>query len=54
VEELTLYLIEKDKQVKKQDEQLSVQNKKMDDQQKVNASLQEQINQLARAKNSRN
>jgi hypothetical protein len=50
VEELTLYLIEKDKQVKKQAEQLAVQNKKMDDQQKINASLQEQINRLARAK----
>jgi hypothetical protein len=47
VEELTIYLIQKDKQVRKQDEQLAIQNKKMDDQQKVNASLQEQINQLA-------
>jgi hypothetical protein len=41
IEELTLYLIEKDKQVAKQ-------NKLLAEQQKINQSLQQQINQLAK------
>ena len=41
IEELTLYLIEKDKQ-------LAEQNKKLEGQQAINKSLQEQINQLAK------
>lgn len=62
VEELTLYLIEKDKktdqqdqqitdlnkQVLKQDQQLAEQNQQAKAQQHVNQSLQEQINQLAK------
>lgn len=40
IEELTLYLIEKDKQ-------LAAQNKKIENQQAVNESLQKQIDQLA-------
>jgi len=41
IEELTLYLIEKEKQ-------LAEQNKKLDGQQTINHSLQKQINQLAK------
>ena len=55
IEELTLYLIEKDKQVAHQQNQianqsklLTDQQKQLTDQQKVNRSLQQQINQLAK------
>jgi hypothetical protein len=45
IEELTLYLIEKDKQLTAQQEQLA-------EQQKINQSLQQQINQLAKKINN--
>jgi uncharacterized coiled-coil protein SlyX len=50
-----LYLIEKDKQITEQQQQnaaqnnlLTVQTKQIAQQQKVNQSLQQQINQLAK------
>jgi hypothetical protein len=59
IEELTLYLIEKDKQVSEQrallvdqQKQIADQSKWLTEQQKVNQSLQQQINQLAKKINN--
>jgi hypothetical protein len=51
IEELTLYLIEKDKQVTEQQKQNADQNQLLIEQQKINRSLQIQIDQLAKNKN---
>jgi hypothetical protein len=51
VEELTLYLIKKDEQVSDQAKRIAEQNKKIEQQQQVNQSLQAQINELAKKLN---
>jgi len=52
VEELTLYLIENDKQNKEKDIKLQSQQKKIEDQQRINQSLQKQIDKLAKKLNN--
>jgi hypothetical protein len=52
IEELTLYLIEKDKQVTEQQKQNADRNKQLAEQQQINQSLQQQINQLAKRMNN--
>jgi len=51
IEELTLYLIDKDKQDKEKDAKLQLQQKQIEDQQKINQSLQQQIDKLAKKLN---
>jgi len=52
IEELTLYLIDKDKTDKEKDAKLQLQQKQIEDQQRINQSLQEQINKIAKKLNN--
>lgn len=52
IEELTLYLIEKDKADNEKEAKLQSQQKQIEDQQKINQSLQEQIDKLAKKLNN--